>query len=420
MRSLVIAGMLMHVSVLSGFSQTGEIKLHDPSTIVKEKSTYWNFSTGHGVQIKSSADLNTWVNSGQVFDKGQWPEWINTYVPDFKGHFWAPECIYMTGKYYLYYSCSTFGSSTSAIGVAMNTTLDQSSSEYKWVDLGMVVHSSDRSQINAIDPAMFLDSDGRAYLTYGSFSNGIGVTEIDPSTGKPVAGTSVRKVAGGNFDDWEAPYLTRNGSSYYLLANRGFCCRKTESTYRIVAGRSQSPTGPFVDVCGVDLNNGGGTELLGSEGKFIGPGHVGIFHAGDSDVVSIHYYDREDEGKSKLNFVQLNFLAGWPQLTREPLNKLSESDNNSDQAQVDYLTVIVGSKRGDAEYLRQKLKVVDLGMNAIFRVKKQDGRLTPATSSLKQNILRIEGAFQEGDYSLDIIGDEGVLSQFSFRISSMK
>ncbi len=183
--------------------------------------------------------------------------------------------------------------------------------------LGMVVSSSVSSDINAIDPALFMDSNGKVYLSYGSFSGGIGVVEIDPATGKKKSGASVVKVAGGSGADWEAPYIVKEGSYYYLFANRGLCCKGSSSTYYIVVGRSSSPTGPYVDKSNVNMNSGGGSVMLGSSGRYIGPGHFGLLRQGGSNFVSMHYYDGNDNGNPKLDIVNMGFSSGWPFLTRD-------------------------------------------------------------------------------------------------------
>lgn len=36
---------------------------------------------------------------------------------------------------------------------------------------------------NAIDPTLFYDKDGKLWMTYGSWSGGIFVLEVDPATG---------------------------------------------------------------------------------------------------------------------------------------------------------------------------------------------------------------------------------------------
>jgi arabinan endo-1,5-alpha-L-arabinosidase len=301
------------------FALDGNVNSHDPGALIKDGNRYWMFTTGAGIYAAFSDDLIRWNAAPKtVFPIGTWPEWINEVVPGFKGDFWAPECFFLNGRYYLYYSCSTFGSSTSAIGVASSPTLDQNSPAYKWTDHGMVVSSSARTDINAIDPAIFKDDDGRIYMSYGSFSGGIGVVELDPATGKRKAGAPIVTVAGGNNASWEAPYIFKEGAYYYLIVNRGFCCRGTNSTYSLVMGRSTSINGPYTDKAGVDLKSGGGTTVLGSSGKYIGPGHFGLLRENGYNYVSMHYYDGNDNGNAKLDIANMGFdNAGWPFITRD-------------------------------------------------------------------------------------------------------
>lgn len=288
------------------------ITTHDPSTIQKENGKYWYFATGNGVQAVSSPDLKTWNVEKPIFERGTWPKWIDSTVTNFKGHFWAPDCIRMNGKYYLYYSCSSFGAPTSAIGVATSPTLDPASPNYRWEDQGMVVKSKVRADFNAIDPGLLRDTDGRVYFVYGSFHGGIGAAEVDTTTGK--LKTEIKRVAGGRESDWEAAALVKEGKYYYLFVNNGLCCKGLNSTYYIVVGRSENPLGPFMDQTGRELTAGGGTIVLRTDGKYIGPGHVGLLRERGKNIVSIHYYDAEDRGRSKLAFRELTFKKGWPVL----------------------------------------------------------------------------------------------------------
>ncbi|WP_139921316.1 family 43 glycosylhydrolase [Hymenobacter sp. DG01] len=310
---LLLAGARPQAYALQGL--TG---VHDPSTIVKEGNKYWIFATGQGIYSMYSTDLVNWTPGPRaVFVNNAYPAWINTKVPGFTGNFWAPECIYMNGKYYLYYSCSTFGSKVSAMGVATNVTLDPTSPNYKWEDQGEVVSSNAGSSANAIDPAVFRDTNNDVWFTYGSFFGGIRTLQLNPTTGKPLSGASTQQitVANGNV---EAAYLTKRGSFYYLFINRGSCCNGINSTYHILVGRSASPSGPFMDQDGVDLNTGGGTLVLGSGGRYIGPGHAGIFEEGGVSYFSHHYYDGDDNGAPKLGLAKLTWTAaGWPSVTRD-------------------------------------------------------------------------------------------------------
>lgn len=301
------------------YALKGNTNSHDPSALIKDGNRYWQFTTGQGIYAAYSYDLISWTAGPHpIFPVGTWPSWIDTAVPGFNGEFWAPDVIYMNGQYHLYYSVSTFGSSKSAIGLVTNPTLDPNSTSYKWTDRGMVV-SSDGSTTayNAIDPALIRDSDGRVYMSYGSFFGGLVVLEIDPATGKVRSGSPTVKLAGGGNSDWEAPYIIKEGNYYYLFANRGKCCLGSSSTYYLEMGRSTSIWGPYYSQSGVNLNNGNGTLVLGSSGKYHGPGHVGLLREGGSNFVSIHYYDLEDNGNAKLDIVNLGFTNGWPFLTRD-------------------------------------------------------------------------------------------------------
>lgn len=307
-----------------GKTLSGDVGMHDPSGIIREGNKYWTFSSGDGITPTYSIDLFNWTKGKPVFEHGAWPSWINTYVPNFTGGFWAPDITYMNGKYYVYYSCSTLGSSVSAIGVATSPTLDQSSPDYKWTDLGAVVSSSSVQDVNAIDPSVFKDTNGKVYLTYGSYFNGIGVIELNPATGKVRAGGRLYRVAGGTSSSFEASYLIKEGNYYYLFVNRAHCCKGPYSTYYIVTGRSVSPTGPFFDKNGINLrgsdNTAGGTTVMVTSGRYIAPGHFGLLRDNGRNLVSTHYYDGDYYGEPKLDIADMRFTDdGWPVISRDLL-----------------------------------------------------------------------------------------------------
>ncbi|MCB2407871.1 family 43 glycosylhydrolase [Hymenobacter lucidus] len=315
-RRIVFLALLLWALTSTGtYALQGQTGIHDPSTIVKEGNKYWIFGTGQGIYSMYSTDLINWTAGPQpVFANNAIPSWINTKVPGFAGNFWAPECIFMNGKYYLYYSCSTFGSKVSAIGLATNLTLDPTSPSYRWVDEGEVISSNASSSTNAIDPAVFKDTNSDVWFTYGSFFGGIRMLQLNTATGKPLNTTGYTVANGGV----EAAYLTKHGSFYYLFINRGACCQGVNSSYYIQVGRSTSPSGPFLDQNGVNLNNNGGTVLLNVSGRFVGPGHTGIYEEGGVSYFSHHYYDSDDNGAPKLGLAKLTWNAtGWPVVSRD-------------------------------------------------------------------------------------------------------
>ncbi len=76
----------------------------------------------------------------------------------------------------------------------------------------------------------------------------------------------------GNWQAIEAPFIVRHGGYFYLFTSWDLCCRGLKSTYRTMVGRSKSITGPYVDATGKPLTEGGGTELLVANSRWLGPG----------------------------------------------------------------------------------------------------------------------------------------------------
>lgn len=283
--------------LLFSFNSVAEDPIHDPSNIIKgEDGRYYIFSTGNGIYCISST--NTSFTDRRVeptpLDPNNYPKWIDNYVSGFGGNFWAPDIIYMDGYYYLYYSASQWGTSYSAIGVLRSDSL----ASPHWEDQGMVVYSSGHStDINAIDPSLLMDSDGKVWMSYGSWSGGIGVIEINPSTGKAIG--SVTHVAGGNSQAYEGSDLMKNGDFYYLFVNRGTCCNGIASGYYVEVSRSTNVKGPYTGV----------REFLPNKyGNVIGPGHVDY----GEGTLTYHYYDGFSNGFPRLMTTTLDFVNGWP------------------------------------------------------------------------------------------------------------
>ena len=298
----------------------GQTFIHDPSTIVKDGGRFYIFGTGPGLRTKSSPDLIHWTNGDSVFRAP--PAWAVKAVPGLRNSLWAPDVIRLPGKFYLYYSVSTWGKQTSAIGLATNPTLDPAATNYFWTDGGAVIQSTTNSPFNTIDPSVFLDADGRLWLAFGSYWQGIFLTELDPQTGKRISPDSPLYPLAWN-QSIEASCLTRHGDFYYLFVNWGQCCRGTNSTYEVRVGRAEKITGPYLDRDGSKLTDGGGSPFLQTSGRFIGPGHIGIVNDGttnDPAQFSYHYYDADTQGKSRLALGKIDWSDGWPVAVTDSTN----------------------------------------------------------------------------------------------------
>jgi arabinan endo-1,5-alpha-L-arabinosidase len=288
------------------------IRVHDPSSIVRDGDQWWLFSTGVGIPSFHSKDLLDWVKGPPIFSNA--PAWIAEAVPENRRmYYWAPDVIRLNDRFLVYYSVSSFGKNRSVIALASNRTLDPNSPDYLWQDEGPVISSQRTNNFNAIDPAVTKDSKGRFWMSFGSFWSGIKLVELDALTGKRATNAALYSIA--SHETIEAPYIFFHDNFYYLFVNWGFCCRGTNSTYEIRMGRSREITGPYFDETGKDLARNGGTVFAESESPFIGPGHTSILQDGSKFWVSMHFYDGTDRGASKLAIRPLKWdESGWPKL----------------------------------------------------------------------------------------------------------
>ncbi len=153
--------------------------LHDP-TMIKEGSSWYALGTGlneeRGLRVLKSSDAKNWTVQKSIFSTPL--SWWSNYVPNYEKNQWAPDIQYYNGKYWLYYSVSSFGNNTSAIGLASSTSI----SSGNWKDEGLVIRSTSSNNYNAIDPELTFDKDGNPWLAFGSFWSGIKLTKLDKST----------------------------------------------------------------------------------------------------------------------------------------------------------------------------------------------------------------------------------------------
>lgn len=283
---------------------TGDTNVHDPSVVKTPGGSYILAHTGDNLSLKTSTDRTAWRNAGAAFPNGA--SWTTPYTGGSK-NLWAPDISYRNGKYFMYYSASSFGSSKSAIFLATSSTGLSGS----WTNQGIVIESTTSTGWNAIDPNLIVDAQGRWWLNFGSFWSGLKMIPLDPSTGKRT-GSNLISIAArpNNGGAVEAPYITRRGNYYYLWASFDKCCQGASSTYRVMVGRSTSVTGPFVDKAGVQMMSGGGTEVMASHGSIHGPGHQAVFTDKDADVLVYHYYG--NDGASFLGINLIRYDNDWP------------------------------------------------------------------------------------------------------------
>lgn len=297
MNSFILAAagsVLLSVSVSNAaLALDGEPYIHDPSTVIMSEGKYYTFGTGGGGLM--SDDGWTW-HTGAVRPGGGL----------------APDVIKLGDRYYVAYAAGGGGMSgghAGSIKVMWSKTLNPKSPDFGFHDETVVASSDGVEDADAIDPS-FLYAEGHLWLTYGTYFGFIRIVELDPKTGKRIAGNQPVNIA----IDMEATAMMYRDGWYYLLGTHGTCCDGANSTYNIRVGRSKKVTGPFLDNMGIDLLKGGGKLVVGASGRHIGPGHFGLLDLGDGvQKFSCHYEaDMDRSGRSVLDIRPLLWKDGWP------------------------------------------------------------------------------------------------------------
>jgi len=273
----------------------GEPYIHDPSTITLCDGMFYTFGTGRGGLM--SADGWTW-HSGAVRPGGGV----------------APDVIRIGDRYYMTYAKGgggLAGGHASNVYVMWTKTLDPNSPDFGFKDETIVASSDGVEDCDAIDSSFLLDpTDGRLWLTYGTYFGYIRIVELDPKTAMRKPNNQPVNIA----IDCEATAMMYRDGWYYLLGTHGTCCDGANSTYNIVVGRSRKVTGPFVDNMGIPMLKGGGKMVAAASGRFVGLGHFGLLDLGEGvQKFSCHYEaDLDRSGRSVLDIRPLLWKDGWP------------------------------------------------------------------------------------------------------------
>ena len=176
---------------------------------------------------------------------------------------------------------------------------------------------------NNIDPCVFYDEEGRLWMSYGSWSGGIWMLELDEETGLrdydvtyELTGTGNgitvdpyfgKKIAGGYYVSGEASYIEYIGGWYFLfvtyggLAAGGVKNDYNNGGYQMRVFRSESPDGPYVDArntsavfksfmtdFGPSANDNRGVNIFGAYGEWgnMAKGNLGERSQGHNSIIA--------------------------------------------------------------------------------------------------------------------------------------
>lgn len=175
--------------------------------------------------VFSSANLTDWTDHGVVVTQNKIP-WVrpNSYS------MWAPDCIERAGKYYFYFPTSpndsTYGRGF-AIGVAI---ADKPDGPY-------VPQPTPIKGVHGIDPNVFIDKDGQAYLYWSQgniYAAKLKENMLELASDVKTLGELPTKGLK------EGPYFFERNGRYYLTFPH-----VENKTERLEYAMSDNPLGPF-------------------------------------------------------------------------------------------------------------------------------------------------------------------------------
>lgn len=279
---------------------------HDPA-IINDEKFYYSYSTDvcfgcdikPGVQIRRSINMVEWEFVGWVFNglptKGS--NYIRRNGGEPFNSLWAPYAIKVGDEYRVYYSLSSAVGRLSCIGLAVSDD-----PKGPFIERDVVVGSlpGNTNQPNAIDPTVIVDDAGKHWMYYGSSWDGIYRLEIDPETGLALRNDDIgMRVAHRGFTNGtmngniEGPEIIFNQEQnmYYMFIAYDWL----ETKYNVRVGRSTSPSGPFFDYFGNNLNVlEDNLPMIIAPYRFIGHSgwqgvsHPGVFKADDGNFYIAH------------------------------------------------------------------------------------------------------------------------------------
>lgn len=241
-------------------------------------------TVGGAVKSLPNFDAKAWSANGGTQGKGAYDITGNLWAPDV---LWNPVmnkwCMYMSVNGDNWYSSIVLLTSDNIEGpyeyqapiVISGFTNDN----FKQTDLELVLGEqnslpsrynspwaaiSKSSYPNNIDACVFYDQEGKLWMSYGSWSGGIFMLELDESTGLRDYGVQYetsdtsdpyfgKKIAGGYYVSGEASYIEYIDGYYYLFVSYGglqaggVVNDVNIGGYQMRVFRSTNPDGPYVD-----------------------------------------------------------------------------------------------------------------------------------------------------------------------------
>jgi beta-xylosidase len=205
---------------------------HSDPSCIHVGDTYYcatsTFDAFPGMPIYASKDLINWKHISNTWNREEQLPGINLQTPEQQSGMFAPNLRYHDGFFYV--TCVYAGiNTTSQINGTIFTT------ENPFDDTAWSVPFVWEAPYRTIDPDLFWDDDGTAYLTW----SGVQQQTIDLSTGTLSNMTSIWNGSTGIHA--EGPHIYKKDGYYYLLAAEG----GTQLGHTATIARSSKVSGPY-------------------------------------------------------------------------------------------------------------------------------------------------------------------------------
>ncbi|MET9972167.1 family 43 glycosylhydrolase, partial [Streptomyces sp. NPDC006356] len=217
------------------------------------------FEGWSGTQFKaySSTDLVHWKDHGVILDLGPDVSWADSRA-------WAPTIAEKDGKYYFYFCADA------NIGVAVS---DSPTGPFKDA-LGKPLLKAGQYSGQMIDPAVFTDDGGQAYLYWGNGHAYVAPLNADMTS---IDTPKVKDITPSGYN--EGTFVIKRKGTYYFMWSEN---DTRDENYRVAYATGPSPTGPWTKQ-GVILEK---DLSLGIKG----PGHHSVVHVPNTDDWYIAYH----------------------------------------------------------------------------------------------------------------------------------
>lgn len=205
--------------------------------------------------VFSTDDMVNWVDHGQILEAADVP-WGR---PE-GGFMWAPDCAYRNGKYYFYFPhpCESRWQDSWRIGIAVSRKPASDFKVKKWIE-GMPPY---------IDPCVFIDDDGQAYIYNGGSARCFG-GKLKKNM-KQLDGEMVEMQ--GLHDFHEGTWVYKHNGKYYLVYPDNYVENGVQLN-RMHYAMSDNPLGPW-DYKGIFLERTDCDTMHGSVVEFKGQWYV--------------------------------------------------------------------------------------------------------------------------------------------------